>query len=138
MSRRGAIAFGVAHVLTAALIVVGVFGALPARWLPIDAPSLLLVVLHAGAGAALVSNHARARDVARVAAFASLAMGLGLIALLAWSASYLAGVYGPVGRGGAIIMVLVIALAVPYLLALPAGELLWLGARKPPAATKKR
>ena len=75
--------------------------------------------------------------MARAAAFASLGLGLLLITLLAWSAAYLSGVYGPVGRGGAIILVLVIALAVPYLLAIPAGELLWLGPRsapKPPSS----
>jgi hypothetical protein len=103
---------------------------LPARWAPIDVIAGLLVVLHAGAGVLLIRRHDRAKDVARVAAVASLAAGLLLIAILAWTASYLSGIYGPVGRGGAIIMVLVIALAVPYLVALPAGELLWLGPRK--------
>jgi len=43
------------------------------------------------------------------------------------SASYLAGIYGPIGRGGAIIFVLVLALAIPYLVAIPALELVWLG-----------
>jgi hypothetical protein len=122
----------VAHVITAALVVVGVFGGLPTRWMPVDSIAILLVVLHAAAGAALIARHARAPMVARAAAFASLGFGLLLITLLAWSASYLSGIYGPVGRGGAIIMVLVIALAVPYLLAIPVGELLWLGANKTP------
>ena len=141
VSRWGQLGFGVAHVLTAALIVVGVFGGLPTRWLPIDAPALLLVVLHGAAAAALIGRHLIARTLAKVAAFASLGLGLLLIALLVGSASYLSGVYGPVGRGGALIMVLVVALAVPYLVALPAGELLWLGKAPPssakPAANKK-
>ncbi len=133
-----ALGFGVAHVITAALLVIGVFGGLPARWLPVDAVALVLIVLHAAAGAALIVRHARATDIARVAAFVSLGFGLLLIALLAWSASYLAGVYGPVGRGGAIILVLVIALAVPYLLAIPAMELVWLGARPHPKGDPPR
>ena len=129
--------FGVAHVITAALIVVGVFGGLPTRWMPIDAPALLLVVLHAAASAALIGRHVRAPIIARVAAFASLGLGLLLIALLVWSASYLSGVYGPVGRGGAIIMALIVALAAPYLLAIPVGELLWLGSKSKSIVTKK-
>ncbi len=141
MSRRGQLGFGVAHVLTAALLVMGVFGGLPTRWMPIDAPALLLVVLHGAAAAALIGRHTLARTIAKTAAFASLGLGLLLIALLVWSASYLSGVYGPVGRGGALIMVLIVALAAPYLVAIPAGELLWLGQGtqrvSKPAANKK-
>jgi hypothetical protein len=130
---RAAIAFGVGHEVTALLLVVGVFIGLPARWMPIDTVAAVLVGLHVAAGVLLIRGHARARDVARIAAMASLGAGLLLIAILAWTASYLSGIYGPVGRGGAIIMVLVIALAIPYLVALPAGELLWLGPRKAPS-----
>jgi hypothetical protein len=34
-----------------------------------------------------------------------------------------------VGRGGALLLVLVAALVVPYLLLLPAAQLLWIGPR---------
>jgi hypothetical protein len=134
LARRSALAFGVGHELTALLLIVGVFMGLPARWMPVDTVAGLLVVLHVGAGALLIQGHGRAKDVARIASMASLGVGLLFIAILAWTASYLSGIYGPVGRGGAIIMVLVIALALPYLVALPAGELLWLGPRKAPAS----
>lgn len=137
MSRWGQWGFGAAHVLTAALVVIGVFGGLPTRWMPIDAPALLLVVLHGAAGAALIGRHKLALVLARAAAFASLGLGLTLIALLVWSASYLSGVYGPVGRGGALIMILIVALAAPYLLAIPVGELLWLGKRPKSVEPKK-
>jgi hypothetical protein len=65
----------------------------------------------------------------RVAAGALLVVGLALVAGLALTASYLIGIYGPVGRGGAIILVLVAALVLPYLVVLPLAELLWLGNR---------
>jgi pimeloyl-ACP methyl ester carboxylesterase len=40
--------------------------------------------------------------------------GLVLIALLSISASHLSGVYGPIGEGGALLMLLVVALAVNF------------------------
>jgi hypothetical protein len=48
------------------------------------------------------------------------------VATLALTASYLSGIYGPVGKGGALILVLVAALALPYLVVLPASQLVWL------------
>jgi len=61
-----------------------------------------------------------------MAAGVTLALGLVLVGALAVSASYLAGIYGPVGRGGAVLFILVMALAIPYLVALPGAELVWL------------
>ena len=134
LPRRGAIGFAIAHVTTAALLVVGVFMALPSRWTPVDASAALLIALHVAAGVALFVQSAHAAAIARISAFLSLGAGLLLIAIVSWTAAYLSGIYGPVGRGGAIIMTLVVALAVPYLVAIPAGELLWLG---PPKRAKK-
>ena len=67
--------------------------------------------------------------MARAASLVALVLGLALVTALALSASYLGGIYGAIGRGGALILVLVAALAVPYLVAFPAAQLLWLGAR---------
>jgi hypothetical protein len=61
------------------------------------------------------------------AAFA-LALGLALVTWLALTASWLSGVYGPVGRGGALLLAFVAALALPYLVVLPAVQLVWLRA----------
>ena len=128
-SRGASLAFALGHLATAGVVGAGVFGGLPTRWAPVDMPAAALVVLHAAASVSLVRG--RPVVLARVAAWASLAVGLALIAILAWTATYLSTIYGPVGKGGALIMALVIALALPYLVALPAGELVWLGpARK--------
>jgi hypothetical protein len=50
-----------------------------------------------------------------------------LVATLAITASFLSGIYGPVGRGGALILALAAALALPYLIVLPSAQLVWLG-----------
>jgi hypothetical protein len=48
------------------------------------------------------------------------------VTVLAVTASWLSGVYGPVGAGGAVVLVLVAALALPYLVVLPVVQLVWL------------
>jgi hypothetical protein len=65
--------------------------------------------------------------VARVASTVTLVLGLLLVGTLAVTVSYLRGIYGPVGRGGALILTLVTALVLPYLVVLPAVQLVWLG-----------
>jgi hypothetical protein len=67
--------------------------------------------------------------VARGASLVTLVLGLVLIAALSLSVTYLMAILGPVGKGGGIIFTLVIALVFPYLVLLPAGQLVWLGPR---------
>jgi hypothetical protein len=121
-----ALTFGVANVLTAALLFFGVFVALPARWWPVDAGAGILLSLELASGVALLRGAAWAARAATAACLVALALGLSTVTLLAATASWLAGVYGPIGRGGAIILALVAALALPYIIVLPAVELLWL------------
>jgi hypothetical protein len=57
-----------------------------------------------------------------------LCLGLILIAVLSSVATYLWTTHGYLGAGGALIYFLVMALAAPYLVLFPLGQLLWLGA----------
>lgn len=123
--------------MTALLIAAGVFIGLPSRWWPVDVGAVLLVVLLGAAGVGLLSKAPWGEKVARLASIASLVIGLGLVATLAITASYLRGIYGPVGRGGALILALVAALAIPYLLVFPALQLAWLGALRPGESKEK-
>lgn len=148
VSRRAALVFGIADLMTAALIVLGVFAALPARYLPVDSVAVLLAILKVASSATLLvaaTKGARpecptggaasgrppggtwARRLPWAAAACALAVGLSLVSALALTASWLSGVYGTVGRGGALVLVLVAALALPYLVVLPAVELVWFG-----------
>jgi hypothetical protein len=130
--------FGALNLVSAMLLGVGVFLGLPDRYLPVDAGAVLLILLLSIAGVGLLAGARWSQQVATVAASATLGLGLLLIALLSISASYLAGIYGPVGRGGAVIFVLVIALAVPYLVVLPAAQLVWLARARSRAAEETR
>jgi hypothetical protein len=126
-ARGPAIGFGVLNLASAGLLTIGVFGGLPDRYWPVDSAAAALIGLLLASGIGLVLRTSWCARCAKVTAAASLAVGLVLIGALAISASYLAGIYGPIGRGGAIIFVLVLALAVPYLVAIPVAELVWLG-----------
>jgi hypothetical protein len=121
------VGFGVADLASAVLVYVGVFEGLPARYAPVDAAASVVLALFAAAGAGLLGQASWAPKVAWVASVVSLVLGLALVATLALTASYLSGIYGPVGRGGALILSLTAALALPYLVLLPAGQLVWLG-----------
>jgi hypothetical protein len=119
--------FGVTNLATAVLIYVGVFEGLPSRYLPVDAPAVVVALLFALAGSGLLGEATWAPPLAWVASVVSLGLGLLLVVTLALTATFLSGVYGPVGRGGALILALVAALALPYLVALPAAQIAWLG-----------
>ncbi|MDP9149422.1 MAG: hypothetical protein M3O36_05720 [Myxococcota bacterium] len=126
MSRQAAIVFGIANFVTAGLLAFGVFVALPARWWVVDAPAAALVVLELASGAGLLGGRSWAVRAARISSGAALACGLFAVSALAVTASWLAGVYGAVGQGGAVILALVAALVLPYAVLLPSVELVWL------------
>ncbi len=131
MKKGARIGFGIANLLTSALVAFGVFRGLPTRWWLVDAGAFVIVALLGAAGAALVTDHRWKEPLVRVASAVALVLGLALFATLAITASWLAGVYGPIGKGGAAIFLLVAALVLPYLVVLPAVELAWIGPRAP-------
>jgi hypothetical protein len=136
-AQRGTLAqvgFGTVNLVSAALVGLGVFVGLPTRYWLIDVPAVLVMVLLGVAGGGLLARRAWGAPVARVASGVTLILGLLLVGALAVTVSYLRGIYGPVGRGGALILTLVAALALPYLVVLPAVQLVWLG---PPGRAPK-
>lgn len=131
---RSRLVFGVLDIVAALVVAIGVFSGLPARWWPVDVPAFVVVLLLGGAGVGLVRDAAWGETLARIAARTVLVVGLLFLALVSMSVSYLFGIYGAVGRGGATLFILVAALAFPYLFALPVTQLLWLG---PPPGGKR-
>jgi hypothetical protein len=128
-TRAASIGFGVTDVLTGALVAVGVFAGLPARWWPVDVGAGLLAALDVAAGVALLVGVRWAPRLVQVACAVALVLGLFTVTMGAVTASWLAGVYGPVGGGGALILGLVAALVLPYTVALPLAQLVWLRPR---------
>jgi hypothetical protein len=121
------VSFGMVNLVSAVLVGLGVFRGLPTRYWLIDVPAVVVIVLLGVAGGGLLARRAWGAPVARVASTVTLVLGLLLVGTLAVTVSYLRGIYGPVGRGGALILTLVTALVLPYLVVLPAVQLVWLG-----------
>ncbi len=117
--------------LVAMLLLVGVWGLLPARWWPVDVGATLLAMALAVAGLGLLTGQVWGPRVAKGVSAAVLSVGLLLVAALAITAGNLAGLYGPVGLGGAAILGAVALLLVPYLVVFPAAQLWFLTAAGP-------
>jgi hypothetical protein len=134
MTKGARIGFGVLNVIVALLVAWGVFRNLPTRWWVVDGGAAVVTALMGASGLALLANHKLAEPITRAAAAVVFVLGLAAFAALAVTASWLFGVYGPVGRGGAAIFALVALLVFPYVVVLPAVLLAWVGprARKSP------
>lgn len=106
--------------------------ALPARWWPVDVVGSALALLLGGAGVGLWLGTPWARRAGIAAGAVALTVGALTTTALAFTAAHLAGMYGPVGQGGATILFVVALLIVPYLVALPAAQLFALARRGAP------
>ena len=122
MSQRHRV-LGAADLLISLLLLGAVWGALPARWAPVDYGVSALAVVLGVAGVALFFGMPRARSLGLFAAGVALVVGMALSTALFVTGAQLLGLYGPVGRGAAIILSIVGFLVVPYLVLLPAAQL---------------
>ncbi|MEM7605854.1 MAG: hypothetical protein AAF411_10905 [Myxococcota bacterium] len=113
---------GIANTLTGATLLGIVWGALPARWAPVDVGGTLLALAFIGAGALLFNGAESGRRVARTLAVVCLGVGMLLGTTLVITAASLAGLYGPVGAGGSLILAAAFFLMVPYLVVFPAVQ----------------
>ena len=120
---------GGADLLVGALLLGGVWVALPARWWPVDVVGTLLGAAFVVTGVGLLVGAPWSERAGVLVGRVALAVGLALVTLLAVTASHLAGLYGPVGRGGALILAVVGLLVVPYLVLLPVAQLVTLRKR---------
>jgi hypothetical protein len=118
MSGPGLIA--ASQLLLAVLILCGVWLGLPARWLWIDLPLTSLALGCALVSVGLLTRARWAARATRVLLWIELGCGTLIVSLLGLSVAQLAGSYGPVGAGGAVLMATIAALIVPYLVVLPA------------------
>ncbi len=118
-TRRERRVFSALHIVTGAVVVVGVFMGLPVRYAPVDLLAGVLAMALFVSGFGLLARTRWSQRVARAVSWVTLVIGLSVTALLTITASHVAGLYGPIGRGGALIMVLVACLVVPYLVAIP-------------------
>ena len=98
---------------------------MPARWLWVDVPSVLLIVLLLGSSGALVARAAISMRLAKIAGIALLALGMIAIFALTLSIAFLRGVYGALGSDGVVFFSLAILFGLPYLVVYPVVLLVW-------------
>lgn len=119
---------GLTQWLLAAILLAGIWLALPARWAWVDAPGTLIAVACLAVGFGLLRQQLWAARAARYLLWLQLVLGTLTVSLLALSAAQLAGSYGPVGAGGALLLGTVALLVLPYLVVFPVLLLRWLAA----------
>lgn len=109
-----------------ALLLIGTWLGLPARYWPMDLAATALALLCLASGAGLLARKAWGARLARVTSWIALGCGLLLTSALASAVAHLAGSYGPVGKGGAALMFTIALLVLPYLVGMPLLHLAWL------------
>ena len=120
---------GVADLSVGLLVVIGVWIALPTRWWLVDVVGSLIAVALFVSGVGLVTGAPWARRVGMAVGGTVAGVGAATVTALAVSAGYLAGLYGPVGQGGALILGFVLLLVLPYLVIFPALQVYVLARR---------
>ncbi len=125
---RRARRLAVPQFLLGAVLLYAVWALLPARWMPIDVAGTARARAQIAAPLGLWTARAYGKKLAVATAWVTLTFGALLCSALLFTLSHLAGLYGPVGAGGAVLMGVIAALVLPYLVVLPAFQLSWLRA----------
>ena len=123
---RVRIAFGVLNALAGLVVLVGVFLVAQPRYWVLDAPALLIGGVQLVSAVGLLARLRCALRALAVAAWVSFVLGLLVVFAIVVSMVFLRSIHGDYGVAGLAVSGLIVALLVPYVVALPALELLWL------------
>jgi hypothetical protein len=123
---RGQLYVAIAQLVAALLTLAGIWIVLPARWWLVDGVGSALALACLASAAGLFGRRAWALKLARAISWATLVIGCGTVSALCFALAHLAGAYGPVGAGGAMLLGVVATLVLPYLVGLPLLQLAWL------------
>lgn len=113
---------GAVNVVLALTLLFMVFVALPTRWMPVDLGASLVALALVVCGVGLFNGTDWGEKFGRAVAMLLLIAGCSVATLLAVTAGELAGLYGPVGAGGALILFAVTLVVVPYFVLFPAFQ----------------
>lgn len=126
LSNAARLTFGISNLLVAVILATGVFVVVQPRFLGLDVPLGLIALSQLVSGVGLLLRVPWATRALRVSAWASFGLGLIVISLVVLSMVFLRGILGDYGVAALAVSGLIVALLVPYVLVLPALELLWL------------
>jgi hypothetical protein len=119
-----------AQLLASALLLAGIWVLLPARWAPVDVIGSALGAAGLLSAFGLFTRRRWARRVALCVSWAALGLGALTVSALCFALAHIAGLYGPIGKGGAMLLGVVAALVLPYFVGLPVLQVGWLGERE--------
>lgn len=134
IDRNVRLGLGAGHVILGIGLALVPLVALRARYLPVDLTLGVVATLLAGSGAALLCGLRQAPLFARVSAAVALVAGLAFTTALIWTAAYLKGIYGDLGRGASAFFTLLVFTVLPYLVIYPGFALVLLRPAAAPAA----
>ena len=120
------VTFGVLNLLSALVLLVGLFGVVEPRFWALDVPLVTIALVELVSAVGLLAKLPWAFRVLRVAAWLSFVLGLLVVSLILLTIVFLRGIHGDYGLAALAVSALIIALLVPYTVVLPALELLWL------------
>jgi hypothetical protein len=123
---RVRIAFGVLNGIAGSVLLVGVFVVVQPRFWVLDVPAALIGAAQLASSVALLLRLRWALRALAVAAWISFVLGLTILFLIVLTMLFLRGIHGDYGVAALAVSGLVVALLVPYVVVLPALELLWL------------
>lgn len=113
---------GGSNIALAIVTLVLVFVGLPSRWMPVDFGAAVIAFALSVSGVGLFLGTPWGTRMGRGVAVFLLVAGCGLATALAVTAGELAGLYGPVGAGGALILFAAALVVVPYFVLFPAFQ----------------
>ncbi len=123
---RVRIAFGVLNGVAGIVLLVGVFVVAQPRFWVLDVPAVLIGAAQLASSVSLLARLRWALRALAVAAWVSFVLGLLIVFLIVLTMLFLRGIHGDYGVAAMAVSGLVVALLVPYVVILPALELLWL------------
>jgi hypothetical protein len=123
---KGSSSVAIAQLVAGVLTLAGIWIGLPARWWLVDVAGTVLALACLASAFGLLRARAWGRPLALAVSWATLVIGTATVSALCFALAHLAGAYGPVGAGGAILLGVIAALVLPYLVGLPLLQLSWL------------
>jgi hypothetical protein len=127
---RAPLTFGLLNGVAGLVLLVGVFVLAQPRFWALDVPALLIGAVQLASAVALLARLPWALRALSVAAWVSFVLGLAVVFLIVVSMVFLRAIHGDYGVAALAVSGLVVALLVPYIVVLPALELLWLGKQR--------
>jgi hypothetical protein len=119
-----------AQLIASLVLLAGIWIFLPARWAPVDVIGSALGALGLVSAFGLFTRRRWARAFALAVSWGALAIGAITVSALCFALAHIAGLYGPIGKGGAMLLGLVAALVLPYFIGLPVLQVGWLAQRE--------